>query len=73
MDRRLSKGDTVLVLTEHWLGQGTHIRWFPDDPCLDRGTSLHMLRSRLGNPRDIGTIADCKYGAPYEVTRCTVI
>lgn len=73
MSRRLSRGDTVLVLRDDWSAPSKYIRWFPDDPCLDVGTDLNMLRSRLGNPVNLGAINDCRYGAPYQVTRCTVV
>lgn len=73
MSRRLSRGDKVLVFTDDWNAQSKYIRWFPDDPCLDVGTDLNMLRSRLGHPVNVGAINDCQYGAPYQVTRCTVV
>ncbi len=73
MGKRLSRGDTVLVLTDDWCRHTKYIRWFEDDPCLDRGSDLNMLRSRLGQPVDLGGVADCESGTPFQVTRCKVI
>ncbi len=65
MSRRLSRGDTVLVLKDDWDVVDKYVRWLPDDPCLDLRTDLNMLRSRLGNPVNLGALNDCQYGAPY--------
>ena len=67
-------GMTLLTATSilFYNAAGKYIRWFPDYPCLDVGTDLNMLRSRLGNAVNIGTVNDCRYDAPYQVTRCTV-
>lgn len=73
MGRHLSRGDTVLVFTKNWREHSKYIRWFTDGGCLDRGSDLNMLRSRLGNPMNVGAVNDCEHGAPFQVTRCTVV